>query len=230
MAKSGPVFQIGFNKCGTTALNKLFHHSGYRALHGTGWYWKDRNHPALHRRKAQVVIHRNLRAGRPAVESLEDFDAFFDMEFPRGPQQVENFRHFAAMARDYPDARFILNTRDKADWLRSRARHNDGVYLENACKATNLDAGAVLQMWAADFDRHHDAVRMFFAAEQDRLLDFDIDKTPIRKLVKFFKPDFVLYPRFWKKTRVTDLVAKSRDWADIPVDTPVVTGISGGAD
>lgn len=208
------LFQIGFNKCATSALWRLFHDSNVKALHGSGRYWRLRGHPVLRDRAAQLQIHRNIRMGRPAVEGFEEFLAFFDMELTTATHTVENYRHFATLARDYPDARFLLNTRDKGDWLRSRARHADGAYLRFAMQRTGLSRDAVLRMWADDFDRHHDLVRDFFREEQDRLLEFDIDTTPIKTLKRFVAPELHIWPRFWRRHRVTDAVVAREGWSD----------------
>ena len=208
------VFQIGFNKCATTALNKLFHRSGVKALHGSGKYWRDHNHPALAGRNVQQLIHHNIAAGRKAIDTLEDFQGFFDMESVKDGSPIENFRHFRVIARDYPDSKFILNVRDKTDWLKSRIRHNDGAYMAMAMARTGRDAAGVVSLWSDDYDRHHDAVQNFFQSEADRLIVFDIDRTPIRQLVRFCKPQIVLWPRFWKPMRVTDLLADDRGWSE----------------
>ncbi len=204
------VFQIGFNKCAASALQSMFLKSGVRALHGPGRYWRLNGHPAVTGRNVQLVIHRNIAAGRPALESLEDFDAFFDMEFSQHGWNIENYREFGTLAQDYPDARFILNTREKAAWLHSRARHNDGLYLKHAMDRTGLGRRGVLDYWADDFDRHHEMVQDYFRDRPDRLLVFDIDTTPIRRLKRFVGPEIDLKPRHWKPARTPDEAAEAK--------------------
>ncbi|MDF0602814.1 hypothetical protein P1J78_18900 [Psychromarinibacter sp. C21-152] len=208
------LFQIGFNKCATSALWRVFHKSNVAALHSQGRRWRLAGHPALQDRAAQLNIRRNIDAGRPAIEGFEDFQAFFDMEYVTRSTAVENYRQFETLARDYPTAKFLLNTREKADWLRSRARHKDGRYLHWSMRRTGLSRDAVLQMWSDDFDRHHDAVRAFFRFEQDRLLEFHIDTTPIKALQRFVLPELSIWPRFWRRFRVTDDVAAREGWSD----------------
>lgn len=208
------LFQIGFNKCATTALASLFSRAGIRSLHSGGRKWRRIGHPAIAGRNPQLDIQTNIREGRPPIEGLEDFGAFFDMEFAQRLELIENFREYRAFARAYPHARFMLNTRDREDWLRSRIRHKDGMYLGRAMKRMGKDRDAVLQFWADDFDRHHAEVREFFAAESDRLLVFDIDCDHVRKIVRFARPEVSLNPRHWRRIRVTDEVAEANDWSD----------------
>jgi len=208
------VFQIGFNKCGTTALFRMFLRSGVKPIHSGGRYWRRRNHPAIAGRNPQVEIHINIEADLPALTGLEDFQAFFDMEYvlDMNMPPVENFRRYRVFAEQYPTAKFILNTRNKSDWLRSRARHNDGGYVQRAMDRTGLDHDGVLDMWSEDFDSHHAAVRRYFADKPGRLLDFDIDHDGSEKLVDFLQPDIALKAEHWGKWRVTDEVAASKNW------------------
>lgn len=208
------VFQIGFNKCATTALYRLFSLSGVRALHGSGRYWRLNNHPAVVDRNVQLAIHRNMEAGRPALDTFEDFDAFFDMEFTLHGWNIENFRQYQTLAQDYPDAKFVLNIRDKEAWLNSRARHSDGLYLARAMERTGLSRKGVLDYWADDHDRHHEMVQDYFRAAPERLLVFDIDNTPVRKLKRFIGPKMELKPRHWRHERVTDNMVARRGWTD----------------
>ncbi|WP_425052277.1 hypothetical protein [Psychromarinibacter sp. S121] len=191
------LFQIGLNNCADLALYELFTASGVKALRGSGIEWQDTPR-ALDRRNAQIMIHRNIRAGRHALEGLDGFDAFFDMEFVVNGGAIENFRQFPLLAEDYPDAKFLLNTRDKQDWLRDRAQYRDGLYLELAKERTGMSDRGVLNMWADDFHRHHDMVCTHFANQPGRLLEFDIDRTPIRELKRFVSPAMHLVTRHWQ--------------------------------
>jgi len=200
------IFQIGFNKCATTALLWLFTNSGVPTLHGAGRKYRRTGHHTVSLRHPQITIHHNICAGLPPVTGLEDFSAFLDMEHVRTKDGmiVENFKFFDRFAAAYPNAKFILNLRDKSDWLRSRARHAKGEYLSLAMRRLNMDQDMVLARWADEFDRHNAAVRNFFEKEEDRLVVFDIDNDPVEKIVDFCAPNFVLDPVHWGATRITD--------------------------
>ena len=62
------VFQVGFNKCGTTSLHHLFAASGYRSVH---WHKGDLGR--------QIYI--NITTGQPVLSGISHLDCFFDMVF-----------------------------------------------------------------------------------------------------------------------------------------------------
>ena len=49
----------------------------------------------------------------------------------RKGEMYEGFRHFEYLHKLFPEAKFILNTRNVEDWLFSRLDHNNGKYLAN---------------------------------------------------------------------------------------------------
>ena len=166
-------FQIGYRKCGTTALAHFFERNGIPAVH-----W-DKGRLARRMRD-------NLAAGRPVLEGYDDaFDAFTDMECNGPDDWFEGFRCFPEMLRDYPGARFVLNTRDEAAWLRSmriwarRQRRMD--YVRARYGSTDLDAFAAAL--ARERAEHHRAVRA--AVPPERLLVFDIERDPPERLARF---------------------------------------------
>lgn len=209
------VFQIGFNKCATTALYSLFMSSGVPSIHSSGRFWRLRDHPAVSQRNVQETIHNNIQSGQDPLKGLEEFRAFFDMEFIKTGKGIENYRQFRLFSETYPTAKFILNHRDKASWLRSRARHNDGTYLHLAMDRTGYSREGVFSMWSDDYDAHHQAVRDYFADKPGRLLEFDIDRSDIEDLVAFVAPKYRLKAPHWKRVRVTDHVALVRRWKDV---------------
>jgi hypothetical protein len=184
------------------------------AIHSGGRYWRRQKHPAILHRNPQVDIHNNIVEGSPALTGFDDFQAFLDMEYVLDPTlpMIENYRHYKLFAEEYPDARFILNTRRRADWLRSRTRHSNGRYIQLAMDRTGLDRDGVLQMWSEDWDSHHAAVRAYFADKPDRLIEFDIDRDDPQELVDFLAPEMRLHARHWSMVRVTDKVAKNLNW------------------
>ncbi|WP_027238264.1 sulfotransferase [Leisingera caerulea] len=197
--------QIGFNKCATLSLTRLFNRSGVNSLHCNWSKGKGRQEKPLY----QARIHRNLSTGRPAFAGLERFSGFFDLELIRPKRHYENFKQFQAIAEAYPKAKFILNTRDKAKWLRSRARHTNGLYLSKHMAFYNESEEQVIARWAQDFDTHHAHVRSYFADKPGRLLEFDIAADPINKITDFFASDFRLDPVHWGHAHKTS----DKSWA-----------------
>ena len=64
---SRQVFQIGFNKCGTSTLHRFFELNGFRSVH-----W-DRGTLAQR-------LYRNLTEGKSLIAGYEHFETFADME------------------------------------------------------------------------------------------------------------------------------------------------------
>lgn len=159
---SNRVFQIGFNKCGTRTLHRFLERNGFRAMH-----W-DRG------RLAQR-IYRNLTNGAPLIQGYEAFDVLTDMEYITREFAFEAYKLFPQLADECPDALFVLNTRDREDWLRSRFDHRQGAYAKTWKAVLGVkDDESLAALWRADWDRHHERVITFFAGRNLRFLRFDI--------------------------------------------------------
>ncbi len=206
--------QIGFNKCATSAFAKLFQGSGYKALHSGGRIWRLQGHPAITEIAPQRRIAQNIDAGRPPLAGLEEFDAFFDMiaftDANATPR--EHHKRFDLFAEAYPNAKFLLNTRDEDDWLRSRLRHDDGQFAKNWMAAAGIDQDGLIRTWRQEFRDHHARVRAYFADRPGRCLEFDTGHDDVARLIDFARPDFTLNPKRWRRVRVTDEVARRKGW------------------
>ncbi|MFY0617584.1 hypothetical protein [Shimia sp.] len=163
-------------------------------------------------RSPQEHIHNNILAGHDPLKGLEPFTAFFDMEYKRGDTIVENYKRFPIFARNHPQAKFLMNTRDKENWLRSRVRHANGLYLRREMKRRDISSSDVISSWADDFDRHLEKVQAFFEAERDRLLIYNIERDNIKSVIDFVEPEFKLDSRHWLQVRKTDAVADKLGW------------------
>lgn len=208
------VFQIGFNKTATSAFFRLFNQSGHNSLHSGGRFWRLRNHPQLMGVSPQQKIAENIAEAAPPVQGLDDFQAFFDMEYVDKNQRIENFLNFDHFARHYPTAKFILNTRNMFDWIKSRVRHHDGLYIQMEMDRTGETFSEIIHRWRTENLQHCDRVREFFKQEQDRLIEFNIDTGDIETLARFVSPDFDLKLAHWSRVRVTDTVAAKKGWSD----------------
>ncbi|MCV2865938.1 sulfotransferase [Albidovulum sediminicola] len=87
------VFCIGFNKTGTTSLHALFGRVGLSSVHNIAW---------------------------PVQSHTEDGRAYFAQADCYTDGEQASFHSLEAW---FPDAVFILNTRDERSWLRSRLKH-----------------------------------------------------------------------------------------------------------
>lgn len=191
------VFQIGFSKCGTSTLSDFFNRNGILAVH------HDYGHLA-------ESIYQNAKDGMPLISpQYEEYAVFTDMErmYTYPPLQV-GLTYFKELDKQYPGSKFILNTRDKQAWLKSRAKHPVGkqdkrTILEVNAKNFNISEAEVLAMWEREWDEHHKAVLEYFKDRPDDLLVFNIEEDSTEKLVAFFKDYFVLSPKIYKHRNKT---------------------------
>ena len=170
-------FQIGFNRCGTTALAAFFNRCGI---------------PCVHHDKGRLArrMRANLAAGRAPLDGYDHrYLAFTNMDFKTPRDHFDGFKHFEAL-RDAYGGKFILNTRPVEHWIRSVTRRIERKRLRSACVARfgTDDPERVAACWRAEWEAHHSAVRERLPGEV--LLEFDIESDPPERLC-----DFVGVPR-----------------------------------
>ena len=168
------VFQIGFNKCGTRTVHRFLELNGFRAVH-----W-DRGR--LARR-----MYRNLTNGETLINGYDHFQTFSDMEHVTAGFAFEGYKLFPQLAQQFPDALFLLNTRDREDWLASRLSHRDGAYAQQWKAFIGVsDDASVIDYWRSDWERHHERVTTFFAKRSVRFLTFDISRDSPALIARHF--------------------------------------------
>jgi len=168
-----PVFQIGFNKCGTTSLHRFLLASGIRSLH-----WAD----GL---MAERMIAR-MDAGQDPLRDFPQTIGFADMIAIRLGRLVEPYKRFDYLHRWYPDALFILNTRDRENWISSRAAHELGGYrlLAVYARCLAISEAQVPNFWRAEWESHHALVRAYFGSAPN-FLEFNIESDDPQELLAF---------------------------------------------
>ncbi len=181
MSSNPKIFQIGFNKCGTTSLHRFFLANGLTSVH-----WA--------RGKIARKLYLNHTAGQPLLSGMDKYDCFTDFEAP----EICLFgnQYFKELYAQYPGSFFILNTRDKAAWLRSRALHANGFLLKMMRMQFGFSPKEASEYWSHEWDTHHSRVRDFFDSK-DCLLVFDIEQDDPQKLVGFLAPTFTCDARHW---------------------------------
>ena len=178
------IFQVGFRKCGTTALAAFLDRCGIPCIHHDGC-------------RLAIRMRENLARGARPLDGYEHYRAFANMDLVEADDVFDGFREHRALDAAY-GGRFILNTRPFAHWLASataqdRAR---GVWEGQALRRFGTaDPDRVAAGWRALWDDQHRAVRADIAPE--RLLVFDIESDPPERLC-----DFVGVPRgharYWR--------------------------------
>jgi hypothetical protein len=155
------VFNLAFNKCGTTSLAKALNILGVPTL--DHWFLANtRNGPA--RIRLIDVARRNIALGRRPFQGVDEkywwYTDFFGQAFYR---EIDTA---------YPDSKFILTVRPIEDWLRSREQH---VYRNRA--NPNYRGGLTkvdIDGWRRHFISSYRYIKQYFSRRPDVLLIIDV--------------------------------------------------------
>jgi hypothetical protein len=187
------IFLVGFNKCGTTSFHNFFKANGIASVH-------------YRFNTLAMTMHQNLLDGhRPLLDGMEYWTAYTDLICVPGTPwgrsnsddqpMIEACTYFRELHRDYPDALFILNTRDPFAWIQSRLQHEEGRFA-NGYRAALAHEGIqteeqLCERWLQDWYTHHSGVLTYFQSHApSQLLLFHLKYTPVAKLVEFLEPHF----------------------------------------
>jgi hypothetical protein len=130
-----------------------------------------------------------LRDASPLAGYDHIYQAFCNMEYCFGDGYFEGYKLYRELMESYEDSKFILNTRDRENWIRSNVIH-----AQRHCPLTEhadfyrkeygtTDWDGISDVWRRRWDEHHEAVLAEIPAE--RLLVFDIEKDDPRRLCEF---------------------------------------------
>ena len=196
------IFQIGFNKCGTSTLHRYLRANGVKSVH-----WNEG-------RLAQRMFA-NLANGDKLLTGYECFEAFTDMEYlSRAGTYLEGYKLFPYLAEQYPDAVFILNTRDPRSLdqelvcLAWRLRRSPPVALQR-----HHERGAA-NLWRAEWDRHHHRVTDYFAGRPHRFFVCTIE-TDLPHLLNEKLPEYRLDSNLYELRKVGDSRPRSGSFQQI---------------
>lgn len=190
------VFQIGFNKCGTTTIANFFRKNGVPTIHHDDGI-------------LPYTIHDNYVNGLPLIPPFyQRIHIFTDMDLLyRDPQISVGLQYFKELDKQYPGSKFILNTRNKNAWLKSRALQkimpSKNTLLKITAQILQLSESQVLQKWSDEWDQHHLAVIEYFKLRPDDLLVFDIENDRPEKIAEFLKNYYILDTRLYKQMNKT---------------------------
>lgn len=219
------VFQIGFNRCGTTSLVKFMRSNGYTAVHWSASRFS---------RGGTLAVGMELarREGKPLLTYLGRYDLYADMEkinlerginrllAPRVFKRLRRriganervkplyaYRYYKLLDEQYPGSRFILNIRDIDEWVDSRLRFNDRKY--RSCPhgdEYHKSEEELIDCWKSCWQEHQQEVRAYFADRRNGLLIFDIQHDDPGQLVSFL-PEFELNEEYWGRYNATSDVS-----------------------
>ncbi|WP_444932175.1 sulfotransferase [Microbulbifer sp. SSSA002] len=183
------VFQIGFNKCGTTSLSHFFLRNGYKSVH-----WDYGN--------LALKIEENFKSGRLLLEGYEQYNFYGDMEMVSSRYIYAFEKYYKQLDHQYPGSFFILNNRPIERWVESRKRHGNGTYLERFKKIYRCNEEEVIRRWEYEWYRHHSNVLKYFYG-RDNFLLFNIETDSGEKLIDFIgEPD--LKASYYRHTNKTE--------------------------
>ncbi len=159
--KNAFVFNLAFNKCGTTSLAKALNILGVPTLDHR-FVTNTRNGPA--RIRLVDLARRNIAQGRRPFQGLDEkyrgYTDFFGQAFYR---QIDIA---------YPNSKYILTVRPIEDWLRSREQH---VYRNLA--NPNYRGGLTkvdIDGWRRHFTSCYRDIKQYFSHRPDDLLIIDV--------------------------------------------------------
>ena len=188
------IFIIGFNKCGTRSFTELFERSGIGCVH-----WDDNL-------LAGYILKDIKESGTIRLEKYyPESNAFTDIIYIQKSCDdgnvliVEIFEIIDDIMRSYPDAYYIINTRNVEDWLISRINHQRGnfanIYKQFLFNKHNIEYTDYMltEYWRYIWYKHH--YKLLHKLNNDssiKYLFYDIEKSSITDLVKFLEPDYQL--------------------------------------
>lgn len=172
------IFQIGFNRCGTRSIFQFFKKNCTNNLKCLHW----------ERGKLALEIYRNLKRGKKLLEGpYSNHDVYTDMEafLSFNNEKIVFFANleYKLFDKQYPDSKFILNTRNIKNWIASRKRHyGDEVinFFKEYYKTSDIE-----KLWKEQWNEHHEEVVDYFKGT-NKLLIFNIEKDKGDKIVRFF--------------------------------------------
>jgi hypothetical protein len=172
------VVAIGFNKCATRSLARLFARAGHPSVHQKlPGRWR-------RRRKLGGIMQANHRAGRPVFSGVETYTFYGDLIDSNSRSTFDGNCLFREVLHDYPDAILLLNWRDQDAWIRSRLGHGHGEFAAREQRVRGLASQEdLVHQWRREWDQHLAAVRCFMADRPQQLVDFNIDRDPIESLI-----------------------------------------------
>ncbi|MAC82266.1 MAG: hypothetical protein CML66_29925 [Rhodobacteraceae bacterium] len=163
-ASSRKIIQIGFNKCATRSISFFLKRHG---LTTADWMHGD----------LAKNIRESVETGEVPLAAWPDVQVFSDMEYVHARHMAEGYRYFRELHAAYPDALFILNTRNVEGWIRSRHKHGDGAYTSSYRRYYGYKSDAeVWDRWRLEWFRHHLAVLEYFSGPlREQLFVWDIE-------------------------------------------------------
>ena len=173
------IFQIGFNKCGTTSIHEVFCTSKIHIIH-----WDNG--------LLAQTIKKNIDNNHiPLLGQYHNYNIFSDMEFISNDKMIFIYQnYFKDLDIAYPNSKFILNIRPLNNWINSRLNHTikepfdyQKIYMK-FYKLNNTEE--LVDLWKREWDTHITNVITYFYNRPNDLLIFDIENDNFQLFINFF--------------------------------------------
>ena len=187
MENTNKIFQIGFNKCATRAICNFIgnaHNIDDEHIH--------------HHRRGEIAshifsdIHNGVKplSRYPRVDEVRMFADMENVSRTNGGIPIMAYEYFKELYDAYPNSKFILNIRNKEDWIESRINHNSNLghlsYIKRWKKLCKISENEVLELWENHWDEHIQQVENFFKGDKEhQLLTYHINNDHHSKIVSF---------------------------------------------
>jgi hypothetical protein len=189
------IFQIGLNKCATLSLYELFHSFCEQKINAIHWDYGN----------LAYTMKINLDNDRKLLYGYEDYTVFTDMEcccLNNGRTEcIFAYKWFDILDKQYPNSKFILNTRNIDKWIQSRLDHECGInlvdgiithldprvpYIDYHMEYFNItDTKNLIELWRNDWINHHNNIISYFSNRPNDLLIYDCETDSLDKIQKF---------------------------------------------
>lgn len=155
------IFQIGFNKCGTTSLHEMFIESGLNSIH-----WGGGN--------IAKKIYSNIKQNKQLLDGVDQYDCYTDIE-DVDTNSFPFIQNYELLDKMYPNSIFILNTRPLDNWIRSILNHQSGLYANTFKKVLGVKTDEELvRIWSDQWIDHHNKVIEYFK-DRNNFIQFNIE-------------------------------------------------------
>lgn len=209
-ARRPRIFLISFNKCGTGSFVRLFRRSGIASVHHhVPGGESAKQDPGA---SIAVTMFKNYMLARDPLTGIADFTAYTDLAFYSDTMLFEAGRLYPYLHAHYPDAYFVMATREVDAWLLSRLSHGGGSFAaRTAALLGGVSREEVIETWRRQFHAHNEEARAWFGARPDvRFLDYDLDHDGPERIAAFLSPDFAIKTAAWGRSNVTSEEKKAR--------------------
>jgi hypothetical protein len=189
------IFQIGFNRCGTMSLADFF--SGNCLDQNRVVHW-DYGRLA-HTMYKNLVNNKNLLDGGYEHKIyFSDMECFFKDKKTKIKEWGYLYKQYKLLDEQYPQSKFILNTRDVDNWVNSRMNwliwHEDkwqsyGDAMMDVFGYKSKED--MINFWRLDWYTHHIDVLNYFKTRPLDLLVYNIETDHSDKIINFFSSNLI---------------------------------------